>query len=147
MKKPLILLCLFMSLCLRFAVAADAVGDVAWENDLGKATEISRQRQQLILVDFYAEWCGPCKQMEKTTFNDPRVIQELKKYVPLKIDIEKDQATARKYGGNAARYRGNGIPATMLMDGNGTVLAKVHGYLSAGKLLDWLENAQPKPGS
>lgn len=145
MKKSLSL-CLLLSLCLRFAVAANIEAGVHWEKDLATAVQVSKQQRQLVLVDFYAEWCGPCKKMEKETYADPRVIARLKQYVPVKIDIEQDQSNARKYEGNAARYNGKGIPATMIMDGNGTVLARAHGYLSAEKLIALLDSVQTKPG-
>ena len=143
--KKLKLMCLSLSLVAPLAFAANADVGVAWEKDLTTALKISKAKQQLMLVDFYAEWCGPCKRMEKTTYADPRVIRQLKKYVAVKVDIDQDQNNAQKYGGNPLKYKGEGIPATMIIDGNGKVVAKVHGYLSADKLIQLLESVKTAP--
>ncbi len=54
------------------------------------------EKHDLLLVDFSAEWCGPCKMM-------PPILQEVKKKIgdPLtiiKMDVDRNPQTARQYG-------------------------------------------------
>ena len=59
--------------------------------DVEKALENSRGK--LVMLDFYADWCSACKVMEKTTFQDPRVIQALANFIILKADVTANDAT------------------------------------------------------
>lgn len=79
-----------------------------------------------VLVDFHAEWCGPCKMMAP----------ELKKFAQsnketvrvLKVDIDKNQPTA-------SHYNIQGVPTLMLFK-NGKVLWRQSGAMSAKQISD-----------
>ena len=55
-----------------------------------------------VMVDFYADWCVSCKEMEKYTFSDAAVQQSLARFLLLKADVtannEADQALLRRFG-------------------------------------------------
>lgn len=77
-----------------------------------------------VLVDFYADWCGPCKMM-------PPILKELKsrlgdKIIILKIDTEKNPDVA-------IRYNVRGIPNLTLFK-NGKVIWQQAGVVQAGPL-------------
>lgn len=81
---------------------------------------------QLVLVDFYATWCGPCKTMHP-------VLQELKQRLGdqiriLKIDVDRYQNTA-------AQYRIQSVPTLMLFR-NGQPLWRQSGALPLPALLE-----------
>lgn len=81
---------------------------------------------QLVLVDFYATWCGPCKTMHP-------VLQELKQRLGdqiriLKIDVDRYQDTA-------AQYRIQSVPTLMLFR-NGQTLWRQSGALPLPALLE-----------
>lgn len=81
---------------------------------------------QLVLVDFYATWCGPCKTMHP-------VLQELKQRLGdqiriLKIDVDRYQNTA-------AQYRIQSVPTLMLFR-NGQTLWRQSGALPLPVLLE-----------
>ena len=79
----------------------------------------------LIIIDFWAEWCQPCKMMHP-------VLEEVKQVMGdrlrvIKIDIDKQNATA-------ARYRIQSVPTLMLFR-NGEQLWRGSGYLTRAELL------------
>ena len=55
-----------------------------------------------VMLDFYADWCVACKEMEKFTFSDPKVIEKLKDVTLLQVDVtansEADRALMKKFG-------------------------------------------------
>lgn len=81
-----------------------------------------------ILVDFWAEWCGPCKMIAPIL--DEIAEEFAGKLTITKLNIDQNPATAPKYGIR-------GIP-TLLLFKNGEVAATKVGALSKGQLKDFL---------
>ena len=103
--------------------ATQKVSDASFEADVLKAPGP-------VLVDFWAEWCGPCKAIapaleELATTMDGKVIVA-------KINIDDHPATPKKYGVR-------GIPTLMLFKG-GQVAATKIGALPKSKLVEWVES-------
>ncbi|NUN49776.1 MAG: DUF255 domain-containing protein [Candidatus Brocadiae bacterium] len=101
-------------LVLLFAAAvAHADGKVEWMTDHDAALKKAKESGKLLHVHFQAEWCGPCKVMEKETFGDAETAAFLNEtFVNVLIDTDKDGATAEKYGVG-------GIPDSRLVDVSG----------------------------
>ena len=77
-----------------------------------------------VLVDFHAEWCGPCKMMAPEL---QRFAQNNKDSVRvLKIDIDKNQPTARQ-------YNIQGVP-TLILFKNGKILWRQSGAMNAQQI-------------
>lgn len=68
--------------------------------DLEAKLKLAKQRQQLTMLDFTADWCPDCKRLEQTTFVDPTVMKQLQGVQLLKADLtaddEQDRALLRK---------------------------------------------------
>ena len=62
----------------------------------------ARAKGQPVMLDFYADWCVSCKEMEKYTFHDPRVIEATRGMMLLQADVTPndaaDQALLRRFG-------------------------------------------------
>lgn len=71
-------------------------------DDLEREVKLASQQGKAVMLDFYADWCISCKEMEKFTFSEPAVQQALANFVLLQADVTKnddvDKALLRKYG-------------------------------------------------
>ena len=97
---------LLLGIGLRFgwlgAPRSDKV-DIPWLHDETAAVQQSRASGKPMLIDFGAEWCAACKELDLHTWTDPVVAAEVsQKFVPLKIDAtddnEANDALLKKYG-------------------------------------------------
>jgi thiol:disulfide interchange protein len=87
------------------------------------ALERARAEKKLVFVDVYADWCTWCTKMDEDVFIDSRVRAALLDFIPIKVDADKG-------GGRAVanRYRVSGLPAFLLIDGDGKVVGRFDGY-------------------
>ena len=84
--------------------------------------------ESLTLVDFWAEWCGPCKMIGPAL---EEISEEMKNEIKItKLNIDENPSTPQQYGVR-------GIP-TLLLFKNGEVVAEKIGALSKTKLTEWI---------
>ncbi len=92
------------------------------------------------MLDFYADWCVSCKEMERFTFADAAVLAKLKPVLLLQADV-----TANSEADKAllARYKLFGPPGILFFDTAGKELDdfRVTGYQDAGQFLKTLQSA------
>lgn len=87
---------------------------------------------KVVVIKFTAEWCPPCKAMDKTTWRDDKVVEWVKSHgVALQVDVDKDQKTAMAYNIEA-------MP-TMVMLRGGKEIARTLGYMNPAQTLSWME--------
>jgi len=71
-------------------------------SELAAALQTARAEGRWAMLDYYADWCVSCKEMERETFADPRVRRELGRLVLLQADVtangDEDRALLRRYG-------------------------------------------------
>jgi len=100
------------------------VTDESFESDV-------LQAETPVLVDFWAEWCGPCKQIAPAL---EQIADELAGKVTIaKLNIEESPTTPSRYGVR-------GIPTMMLFKGGQMASMKV-GAMPKQKILEWLSEA------
>ena len=81
---------------------------------------------KLFFVEFYADWCTPCKWMDKTTFRDANVVGLLNdNYVALKMDIESSEGTNLK-----SQYAIRMLPTILIFNSQGEMVERVEKTLS-----------------
>jgi thioredoxin 1 len=85
----------------------------------------------LVLVDFWAEWCGPCRQVAPVL--DEIAKEKAGTLTIAKVDIDKNPGTPQKYGVR-------GIP-TLILFKNGQAVSTKVGSLPKSKLVEWINSA------
>ena len=92
-----------------------------------------------VMMDFYADWCVPCLELDRVTFTDSRVVQESENFVRLKVDLtqfdsEESEALRR-------RYEVAGVPTIVFLDPTGEEIRdiRVVGFVNANDFLGRIE--------
>ncbi len=91
-----------------------------------------------VMLDFYADWCVSCKEMERYTFTDAQVQRALAGFVLLKADVTRNDAADREL---LRRFRLFGPPGTIFFDAQGRELAnhRVIGFQNASRFAQTLQ--------
>ena len=80
-----------------------------------------RASKNPVVIDFYADWCLPCKELDEKTFTDPAVAAELSRFTRIKADLTNDaDATAKKL---TKDYAIIGVPTLIFIDSSGHEVA------------------------
>ena len=129
MKKLLLIL-----LCLPI-IGFGQSQEIIWEENLDSAFNLASLSNKIIMIEFMAEWCPPCKRMEKEPFTNERVIKRSSEFIFVKIDVDKHQDIAKEYKRNAKKYGGIGIPNIIFIDNDKNVIHQTVGFLNADQLI------------
>jgi thiol:disulfide interchange protein DsbD len=90
------------------------------------------------MLDFYADWCVSCKEMEKLTFVDPAVQQKLANTILLQVDVTANNADDKAM---LQRFTLFGPPGIIMFDTAGREIpdSRVIGFQNTGKFLTSLQ--------
>lgn len=130
---------------------------IQWQS-LEEAEKAAKKSNKLIFIDVYTDWCGPCKMLDRNTFNDPEVIKYVNEnYHPVKFNAEGPDDvvfcgtkysnpgyTPNRPGRNSthqftSHLKVRGYPTMYLLDANGVVVRNIVGYRSPEELLGELK--------
>jgi len=132
------------------ACVAGVLGIVAWAEalppgthihwiesfDVGKARAVAEERP--MLVDFGADWCGACQELERDVLSDPRVVSQAQRFVTVKVDLSTDQATDEKWALLKA-YEQPGLPLVVLHHSDGSEASRITGLVESDVFLKLMD--------
>ncbi len=112
-------------------------------NPVRSVTELDnllRSSGRPVMLDFYADWCVSCKEMERFTFADPEVQKKLAGALLLKADVTANNLQDREL---LKRFQLFGPPGTIFFDAQGREIAdtRVIGYQNSERFLQTLSRA------
>ena len=95
-----------------------------------------------VVIDFYADWCIPCKELDQKTFSDAAVAKELDRFVRVKANLTNDQDAKVKQ--LTKDYAIVGVPTLVFLDGSGheAQAQRLTGYESAPEFLKRLQQVK-----
>jgi len=111
--------------------------DFVDKEQLYDVTSMAEAQQKLVFVDIYADWCLPCKIMDKESFKDKRLGEYYnERFVSYKVDGEKDSGPLI-----AELYDVKVYPTLLYLDVRGNLLIKKEGQANTNELYDLADKA------
>ncbi len=121
-----------------------AAGSQQWLTVESDAYAQAAARKAVMVVDFTAEWCAACHEIDEQVFRNPEVQEAMKSMVLLRLDVTNDslenEARLKKYGVLS-------LPTVLFVDRSGKILAqpRVHGLIPAAKFLSVMKSVDSGP--
>jgi thiol:disulfide interchange protein DsbD len=99
------------------------------------ALDAARSRGQVVMVDFSADWCVPCHELERYTLSDWRVIERAKTFAAFKADLTHDSPETQAW---TERFAITGVPTVLFItpDGREVPGTRVQGFMPAKDFLE-----------
>lgn len=98
---------------------------------------IAKSNDMPTVIDFYADWCAQCKELDKYTYIDPKVIELSKKFNNIKVDLTKGDKEIE------GKFKIQGLPVVAFIDKNGKEMEdlRITGFLKADEFVKVMEKA------
>lgn len=128
-----VLLVMVASLCtLLISPVAGVSGGIAWQSH-DKGINMAKEQKKKIFVYFHAQWCGYCRKMEASTFQDKTLIDYLNaNFIAIKVDSDVEKKVADSYSVR-------GLPTCWFLKADGDKLSSMPGYIDGARLLTILK--------
>jgi len=108
--------------------AKESAGSINWLFSLDEGLKAATTSGKPVMIDFYADWCGWCKKLDKDVYTDPEVIKAAKNFVAVKVNSDVNQKDAQKYGVT-------GLPTIVFLKPNGDIAQTIVGYRPSQEFL------------
>lgn len=102
---------------------------IRWERDFDVALRKAKAAQKPLLVDFWAEWCGWCHRLDRTTYADPIVVKMSESFVAVKVNTE----GGPRQTAVALRYNVESLPTIAFLSPSGRPLFRLNGFQGPGQ--------------
>jgi len=115
---------------------ATVAEEPAWRHDVEAAFAEAERTGRPVVMDFWAEWCAACKELDHETWSDERVLELARGFIPLKMDMtersETNTALLRRYGVA-------GMPTVIFFAPDGSELERFSGFRSPEQVIPVLQ--------
>jgi thiol:disulfide interchange protein DsbD len=120
---------------------AEGGSPVRWASYSPSALEAAKSASRPVIIDFFADWCVPCKRLDEETFTDPRVAEQFKSFVPVKANMTRDDdpqvAALRR------QFEIHGVPVVVFLGPNGQERRELrqNEWVPPGEFLELMKKA------
>jgi len=111
-------------------VVAFALASMVWRAEEGikwlpyrqGLLQQAKAEKKPVIIDFYAEWCGPCREMDRITFRDARVKGFAKNFVTLRVDLTRERPETKEL---VKQFNIRGVPSVIFIDRGGNEVRSI----------------------
>lgn len=108
-----------------------------WQYYSPEIYESAIQSNEKMIIDFYADWCIPCKELDALTFSNENVIAASKDFTSIKVDMTKTMSEQTEIIRNKFNIRG--MPTVLIINSNGEEIERITGFVNAEEFLKIIE--------
>jgi len=119
---------------------AEAISWVSYEEPL---LALAAREKKPVIVDFYADWCGPCRALDSKVFTDPEIVDLSRQFLTVRLDLTRRQPHQDAI---LHRYGIKGVPTLLFFDTQGKEVTslRVEEYMDKKEILQRMKKLLPK---
>ena len=106
-----------------------------------EALRLAQTQNRPVVIDFMADWCLPCKEMDVRVFANPAVGDELRDFTLLRVDLTREDEDAA-LAAVKAKYGVNTLPAVRLVSPTGKVVRRFDTVIDVPTFLSGLADVR-----
>jgi thiol:disulfide interchange protein DsbD len=111
---------------------------ISWKlNDVDGAFKLANEQEAKVVMDFYADWCSACRELDEKTWSNPELASKFNKWIFLKIDLTRPDLEMMKV---QKKYRIQGLPTVIFLNENEQELGRFSGFKSASEVMQIMTN-------
>jgi thiol:disulfide interchange protein len=135
-----------VGLAIFFALPKKVGESITWQPYSEQAIADARKQGKGVIIDAYADWCIPCKELDQLTFTDDSVRGEAEKFVTLKLDLTSNDPNTEA-GRARTRFKIIGVPTILFLDpqGNEVPSLRLEGFEKPDKFLARMKGVDSAP--
>lgn len=135
---------LIIGAILFFAAAVPRGEGIKWVPYEPSFVQEAKEENRPVMLDFYADWCGPCRTMEKKVFRNSAVVTLGKEFVTLRIDLTKSHPYQESL---QEKYKIRGVPTIIFLNRQGVEekALRIESYVGPEEVIRRMESIVKTP--
>ncbi len=131
----------YLPLPVATTLSGPASPQIEWVRDHHAGLARAETEELPVMIDFTADWCAACKELEHLTYTDPEVVEESRRFISIQVDATRSTDEIKEL---KEKYGIRGLPWIVWIDSSGNILEEltVTGFVEAGPYLEIMRSVQ-----